>query len=173
MAANNRRKQTPMITVKVQCECGQRYAFDVEPVRGRMPSSVACPICGVDGTPAANQIIAQTLPPPPAPAIAPLPSMKIARAADPAESAPAPAPVAQRSPLQQLASLKSVSDGEAEKWKWWYFVLAGICIGGYSIWQAYDQHRLKPLGELFFAVFCIAIGIWDFQHKRSKKQKEQ
>jgi hypothetical protein len=23
---------------------------------------------------------------------------------------------------------------------------------------------------LFFAVFCIAIGIWDFQHKRKKKR---
>ena len=38
----------------------------------------------------------------------------------------------------------------------------GSAIGGYSIWQAYDQHRVKPLGELFLAVLCVAIGIWDF-----------
>jgi len=46
------------------------------------------------------------------------------------------------------------------------------CIGGYSIWQAYTQKAIKPLGELFFAVFCIFIGIWDFQHKRKKKREQ-
>jgi hypothetical protein len=50
-----------MIPVKVQCPCGQRYAFDVEPINGRVPSPVACPVCGVDGTAAANEIIAQAL----------------------------------------------------------------------------------------------------------------
>jgi hypothetical protein len=58
-----------MIPVKIQCGCGQKYAFDAEPVNGQMASPVACPVCGVDGTPAANQIISQTLaaqaPPPP------------------------------------------------------------------------------------------------------------
>ena len=49
-----------MITVKIQCGCGQRYAFDVEPVNGRMSSSVACPACGTDGTAAANEVIAQS-----------------------------------------------------------------------------------------------------------------
>src|SRR2546422_8352949 len=50
-----------MIPIKIQCGCGQRYAFDVEPVHGRMPYAVACPACGVDGTAAANDIIAQSL----------------------------------------------------------------------------------------------------------------
>lgn len=50
-----------MIPVKIQCGCGQRYAFDVEPVNGRMSSSVACPACGADGTAAANEVIAQSL----------------------------------------------------------------------------------------------------------------
>jgi hypothetical protein len=61
-----------MIPIKIQCGCGQRYAFDVEPVNGQMATTVACPVCGVDGTAAANEIIAQTLaaqpavaPPPP------------------------------------------------------------------------------------------------------------
>jgi hypothetical protein len=53
-----------MITVKVQCGCGQKFAFDVEPVNGRMPQPVKCPVCGADGTAAANEIIARTLPPP-------------------------------------------------------------------------------------------------------------
>jgi hypothetical protein len=50
-----------MIPVKIQCSCGQRYAFDIEPVCGRMTSSVACPVCGADGTTAANEMIAFAL----------------------------------------------------------------------------------------------------------------
>lgn len=50
-----------MIPVKIQCSCGQRYAFDIEPVCGRMGSSVTCPVCGADGTTAANEVIAFTL----------------------------------------------------------------------------------------------------------------
>jgi hypothetical protein len=50
-----------MVSIKIQCPCGQRYAFDVEPVNGRMPSTVACPACGTNGTDAANEIIAQNL----------------------------------------------------------------------------------------------------------------
>ncbi len=50
-----------MIPIKIQCGCGQRYAFDIEPVNGRMTSTVACPVCGVDGTAAANEMIAQSL----------------------------------------------------------------------------------------------------------------
>lgn len=49
-----------MMPVKIQCGCGQRYVFDIEPFCGRMPFSVACPICGADGTSAANQVIAFT-----------------------------------------------------------------------------------------------------------------
>jgi hypothetical protein len=47
-----------MIPVKIQCGCGQRYLFEVEPVCGRMPGKVACPVCGLDGTRVANEIIA-------------------------------------------------------------------------------------------------------------------
>jgi hypothetical protein len=52
-----------MIPIKIQCGCGQKYAFDVEAPTGVMPHPVACPICGTDGTPAANLAIAQHLPP--------------------------------------------------------------------------------------------------------------
>jgi hypothetical protein len=50
-----------MITIKVQCGCGQKYAFDVEPLRGRMPQRVACPDCGTDGTATANRILREQL----------------------------------------------------------------------------------------------------------------
>jgi len=60
-----------MIPVKIYCACGQKYAFEVEPMAGRMPVPVACPVCKRDGTDDANQIIAkilsgktQPLPPP-------------------------------------------------------------------------------------------------------------
>jgi hypothetical protein len=46
-----------MVPVKIECDCGQHYAFDVEPVNGRMPSAIACPGCGADGTAAANAIL--------------------------------------------------------------------------------------------------------------------
>lgn len=62
-----------MVPVKIECECGQNYAFDVEPINGRMPGGVACPGCGADGTAAANEFISQQL--------------------APAEAAPAPEPV--------------------------------------------------------------------------------
>src|SRR5690349_19442968 len=50
-----------MISVKIECDCGQHYAFDVEPVNGRMPAPVACPACGADGSAAANKFIAERL----------------------------------------------------------------------------------------------------------------
>jgi hypothetical protein len=50
-----------MIPVKIQCTCGQRYAFEIEPFCGRMSTPVACPVCGTDGTLAANEMIAFTL----------------------------------------------------------------------------------------------------------------
>jgi hypothetical protein len=48
-----------MIPIKIQCGCGQRYAFQVEPVGGQMPAAVSCPKCGTDGTSAANSVLAQ------------------------------------------------------------------------------------------------------------------
>ncbi|MDR3456154.1 MAG: hypothetical protein P4N60_01805 [Verrucomicrobiae bacterium] len=66
-----------MIAVKIECDCGQHYAFDVEPVNGRMGTEVTCPACGVDGTGAANHVIAQKLGPPPSPPIDPDPVILI------------------------------------------------------------------------------------------------
>ena len=49
-----------MPELKVECDCGQRYKFDVEPVNGRMPFTVSCPTCGVDGTSKANALLQQS-----------------------------------------------------------------------------------------------------------------
>jgi uncharacterized protein YxjI len=45
--------------IKIQCDCGTKFKFDVEPVHGRMPMAVACPECARDRTSDANQFIAQ------------------------------------------------------------------------------------------------------------------
>jgi hypothetical protein len=47
--------------VKVQCSCGTRYKFDVEPINDQMPGPVSCPSCGADGTTASNAIIQQAV----------------------------------------------------------------------------------------------------------------
>lgn len=44
--------------IKVACDCGCRYAFDVEPINGLMPVGVNCPYCGLDGTEKADALIA-------------------------------------------------------------------------------------------------------------------
>jgi hypothetical protein len=53
-----------MNSLKVQCSCGQKFVFDVEPVNGRMPSALRCPGCGKDATQAANEQIALRAPTP-------------------------------------------------------------------------------------------------------------
>jgi hypothetical protein len=84
-----------MIELKVHCDCGQKYKFDVEPSNGRMPFTVNCPVCGVDGTEKANALI-QQLPAyqvaPPAPATTEAPKLRISRSAPEAPAA-APPPI--------------------------------------------------------------------------------
>lgn len=90
-----------MIPVKVQCGCGQRYTFDVEPVDGLLPAPVSCPVCGADGTAAANAAIAQSVSAQPTTVVAPGAPLRVAvarqsdRPATPTEPVP---PAARRSP---------------------------------------------------------------------------
>jgi hypothetical protein len=49
--------QVQTVPVKITCTCGQKYAFEVQPRRGRMPSPVFCPACSRDGTTDANQFL--------------------------------------------------------------------------------------------------------------------
>lgn len=70
--------------IKILCACDTKYAFDIEPVHGRMPAPVNCPTCGADGTEAANDLIRRQL----------------EAAAPPAPSAPPPSPVQARQPVR-------------------------------------------------------------------------
>lgn len=62
--------------VKVQCPCGSKFEFEVEPVRNRMPVQINCPTCNADATALANEVIQRQseqvapaiVPPPPKPA---------------------------------------------------------------------------------------------------------
>jgi hypothetical protein len=53
--------------IKVFCNCGAKFKFDAQPVRGRMTATVNCPICGADATELANQAIAEKVANAPAP----------------------------------------------------------------------------------------------------------
>ena len=50
-----------IIPIKIICGCGQKYAFDVSPVNGKMPAPIQCPGCGADGTAVADAIIGLAL----------------------------------------------------------------------------------------------------------------
>jgi len=98
-----------MIPVKVECGCGQRYAFEVEPVAGRMAAPVNCPVCGADGTAAANEVIARTLPA--VSGAAPAPKLHLNHSA-PVEAA-SPPPVA-TPPVRSLRERGLVDPDQAE-----------------------------------------------------------
>jgi hypothetical protein len=89
--------------MKIQCQCGTKYAFDVTPDMLANPVRLVCQNCGADNSAAVNMIIQQqfstrteTAPPVPAPAPMPVesvPLMKVkVHAAAPAEEEQVPAP---------------------------------------------------------------------------------
>jgi hypothetical protein len=53
-----RPKATASMEIKVQCSCGSKFKFEIEPVNGRMPWAINCPSCGVDATSLANEVLA-------------------------------------------------------------------------------------------------------------------
>jgi hypothetical protein len=87
------------MTIKIQCPCGSKYSFEVDPVEGRMPFAVHCPTCNADGTEMANQLIAEapgnrscaSTPPRPWPA-------------NPGEPPPRPRPPSVATALQKIAT---------------------------------------------------------------------
>lgn len=87
-----------MVAIKIICGCGQKYAFDVHPLNGRMPAPVQCPVCGRDGTAVANEAIARTL------------------GAQSASFAPQPVPAVNHA---------AVMEGKQGNRKWWQHLLAG------------------------------------------------
>jgi len=97
------------IPIKINCDCGQHYAFDVEPIGGRMPSAVACPGCGIDGTMAANHAITQAVAalPQPVAVVVEQPRLRMATAPS--------APVSLRTPAPASPSVGETEAGPAEQ----------------------------------------------------------
>jgi len=92
------------MTIKILCDCDTKFAFDIEPINGRMPSPIACPGCGRDATATANQIIAEQLAlrgVVPAPQSGPVPIFDV----PPVSAAPQPATfVAEAAPAMETCS---------------------------------------------------------------------
>jgi hypothetical protein len=111
---NNGRKKMAVsspfaiMELKVQCDCGQKFKFDVEPVNNEVPFAVNCPVCGADGTGKANGLLRMQ---PAAPALVPA----VATAAAPAQlriSASAP-PVATAPPPPRMPATAAARPGIA------------------------------------------------------------
>jgi hypothetical protein len=112
-----------MLEIKVQCDCGQKFKFDVEPVNGRMPFAVNCPLCGLDGTAKANVILQENLssqiaaapPPPPPPLSTQQPKLRIGGTGGSTAAPPAiaPPPIAPR-PLTAGGGIKPLTSKAAE-----------------------------------------------------------
>ncbi len=102
--------------LKVVCECGQKFKFDVEPVNGQMPFNVNCPVCNKDGTAAANAMLAELpkSPPPPVTATTVPPTSTVPRTAlrihiAESETTATPSPTPRPTAPRPIAALKSVS----------------------------------------------------------------
>lgn len=128
--------------IKVQCDCGQKFKFDVEPVNGQVPFAVKCPVCGFDGTARANVILQQLLVSAPAPfASAPAPmrpaGLSINRQPPP-QAAPAPE---DDEDMEGKETENDSDDGVHETklgWKMWGMIIVFIllAIGGSYIKSA-------------------------------------
>ena len=121
------------MNIKVQCGCGTRYSFEVEPREGRMPFPVQCPACHADGTEAANQIIAAT----------PAPRLSI----EPAPSADA-VPPPHAAPMLDLAAFKAQKRrAEKRAYRKGAGLMAGVVIlfaAALGAWAWYSFVGSKP-----------------------------
>ncbi len=102
------------MTIKVQCHCGAKYSFEIEPVEGRMPYAVNCPVCNADGTESANELIA---------AQSGAPKLRVHIAQTTAE-APAPAPFPRAPAVSAMERLRN----ERRQWRVMAWIAAGIAI---------------------------------------------
>lgn len=151
-----------MISIKIQCGCGQRYAFDVEPAGNCMPYSVACPACGTDGTSAANAAIAQSMPAQPASAAEPRPHT--------AATVPAARPVANSNPTSSTTSFqleRPKAEMEARSKIMWgdppedvtkFLMMQGISYEEATVLvEAMVQERMSMLRGIGFRKILIAV----------------
>lgn len=95
--------------MKIQCDCGTKYAFDVSPDMVHQPVKFVCPGCGLDSSERVNALIRQQFGPTAeagtgelrTEAVAPAPQTASASAAAPTPPVPAPVRSAPRVRLSQ------------------------------------------------------------------------
>ena len=75
-----------MLEIKIVCNCGAKYKFEVEPINGCMPAPVQCPVCQTDGTAEGNRLIGEMLA-----RGAAAPAVRVPSIAIPSNSMPKPA----------------------------------------------------------------------------------
>jgi hypothetical protein len=78
--------------LKLVCDCGQKFKFEVEPVNGELPLSINCPSCGTDATVKANAALTQTSVLATTPTVAAAPRLQIIREAAPSVAVAMPPP---------------------------------------------------------------------------------
>jgi hypothetical protein len=101
--------------IKIQCPCGSKYSFEVDPVEGRMPVTVHCPACNADGTGIANQLLSEQ---------AAKPAIRILAAA-PAPVAAQPAPILQIPP--RGAAMEKMRE-QRRQFRTFYWIAAAVAL---------------------------------------------
>lgn len=86
------------MNLKIECACGQKIAFEVEPENGAMPCELPCPSCQADITGLANAEIRRQLPAPVAAPPAPAPVARLRVNTGHAAPAPTAGPAAEPPP---------------------------------------------------------------------------
>jgi hypothetical protein len=158
-----------MVPIKIQCDCGQKYTFEVEPVHGRMPYAVTCPSCGADGTATANAMLAQSAPAQPQ-AAAPIqpavpgtlpakpPGISLA-AAKPAAPRRPSGPLPDRTQAKHEARAK-ISWGDQPREVAGYLMGQGFSIDEASaIVQELVQERTSAIRSRGFANIAAGVGL--------------
>lgn len=154
-----------MIELKVQCDCGQKYKFDVEPVNNQMPFRVNCPICGADGTARANALLqaqAPAMAAPPVPVGAP--KLRIGSSA-PAAAAVADAPPPPLAPIAPVrpgafpgrpGAAAAVADGKPKRKPNFALGLLGGLLG--ALVGAFVYYLVFKLTGWRIGIVGIAVG---------------
>jgi len=135
------------MTIKVQCLCGSKYSFEVEPVDGRMPFAVQCPACNADGTEIANQMIAET---------GGKPKLRVHAATSPAHLA-VPPPATPRPPSPVAGTAIQKLQRERSQFRVMGWIAAGVAIiivGLLVAWGWFAFVGSKP--RLFYSVKVAA-----------------
>jgi hypothetical protein len=154
--------------LKVVCQCGQKYKFDVEPVNGRMPFTVNCPVCNLDGTAAANALIAgqlavappaNALPPPFAPISSGLKISRQATESDPAAPLPPTAPMSDNPAPPPIGAMRPFAVAAAQnppkKPNFWMGLLGGL-VG--TLVGAIIYFLIFKFTGLRFKLLAIGVG---------------